>query len=72
MLLGFARKLGQSPMPNEGVLVLITEISNGGPVVDFSLLPLHKVRSYAMWDTTIRVWSSYFLRGFQGLLYNLV
>ena len=47
-----ARKLGQCPMPIHGVLVIITGIIHGRPVLDVSYIPLLELKSqHAMWDT---------------------
>ena len=54
--MGSVRKLGQSPMPSQQVLVLIAGIIHMRPVLDTSLTPSHDLFSNAMRDTAIVVW----------------
>ena len=48
--MGSARKLGQSPMPSQQVLVFIAGIIHGKPVLDVSLTSMHKLLSHTMPD----------------------
>ena len=54
--MGSVRKLGQSPMPSQQVLVLIAGIIHGRQVLDVSLSSLYRLNSqYATQPTALSV-----------------
>ena len=56
MSTGSARKLGQSPIPIQQVLGIITGIIHRRPVLDVSLTPLQDLRIHATAVTAVGVW----------------
>ena len=60
VLVGFKRKLGQSPLTSKQVIGLIAGIIHDRPVLDISPMPSQKLCSYAVWDIEVKVWFSYF------------
>ena len=64
--MGSVRKLGQSPMPSQQVLVLIAGIIHGRPVLEVSLTPLPPestpcIAGHGHWNLVCLFWT-----GFQG------
>ena len=60
--MGSTRKLGQSPILNQRVLVLSAGIPNGKPVLDVPLTSSHELCSHAISDT-VGLCFTYFWKG---------